>query len=323
MSKSDAKLRLQREEPYTKRRRIGPTKCNVCSSDSTVTHSHDSRFWFGDGDIVFRVQDSLFKVHRSKLRCSTVLWDMFELPQPAQVDNVDGCPLVVMAGDTAKDWSTVFRWMYDPAGFATQAGVFDVLAGALRVATKYDMPALREAAIQGLQFRWPLSPASMTLNAFSNAAEAISLARECDVPSIRPAAFYALSVQRWSYDAEGGSSLLHLSPEDARRLICGQQLLNNFHLQIVINPLVSETESTRTCDHCASYMADYWRRKFTPDDSSPHSCWMVKVLVDMILNNFDLSDIGIQICTPCQSYHRSLVYERLTVLVKEIPMIFR
>lgn len=51
-----------------------------------------------------------------------------------------------------------------------------------------------------------------------------------------PAAFYSLSVQKWSMGAEGGCSHLILSPEDLRRLIIGREALQDVLVQLVANP---------------------------------------------------------------------------------------
>ncbi|CCM06578.1 uncharacterized protein FIBRA_08856 [Fibroporia radiculosa] len=47
----------------------------------------DKEFWFEDGNIVLGVETTAFRVHRSLLsRSSDVFRDMFDIPQPENVD---------------------------------------------------------------------------------------------------------------------------------------------------------------------------------------------------------------------------------------------
>ncbi|KAH7925006.1 hypothetical protein BV22DRAFT_1105166 [Leucogyrophana mollusca] len=175
-------------------------------SSSGSNHAGNSSFrgrcWFNDGDIVLDVEGHLFKVHRSVLMCSIIFADMLELPQSDSMENVDGCPSVTLQGDSASDWRIALSWMYDRVGFASHAVTFDMLAGAMRISTKYEVHDLREWAVRELLSRWPLDLTRMNNNALPHAAEAIRLARECDIPEILPAAFYALSAaglcESWS-----------------------------------------------------------------------------------------------------------------------------
>ena len=62
-------------------------------------------------------------------------------------------------------------------------------------------------------------------SSYRRVTEAICLVRELDVPEILPAAFYALGIQRWGNESDGGRSHLILSPDDLRRLIVGLEML--------------------------------------------------------------------------------------------------
>ncbi|KAG1750421.1 uncharacterized protein EDB91DRAFT_1078460 [Suillus paluster] len=173
--------------------------------------SEQSQFWFADGDIVIGVERQSWKIHRSKLMCSVVFADMLELPQPVDIERMHGCPLVSLSQDSAKDWLVVLTWMYQRDKFNNQTVVFDTIAGALRISNKYDIPDLRQWSTHQLFLRWPQDITQMTYTAFPHAAdmskyplEAICLARECEVPEILPAAFYALSILRWTHRADGG-----------------------------------------------------------------------------------------------------------------------
>lgn len=67
--------------------------------------------------------------------------------------------------------------------------------------------------------------------------EAISLARECKVPEVLPAAFYALSIQKWRSKADGERAHNVLSRKDLRRLVMGREALQDLLVEIVAAPL--------------------------------------------------------------------------------------
>ncbi|KAL5520390.1 hypothetical protein ACEPAG_9614 [Sanghuangporus baumii] len=110
---------------------------------------------------------------------------------------VGGCPAIRVEGDSPKDWLVALEAIYEPLSFQVRPIVFDVLARALRMSTRYGMCTLREWALTQLRTTWPVHVERMSPVALPHAADAIALARSCDVPDILPAAFYALAIQRW------------------------------------------------------------------------------------------------------------------------------
>lgn len=74
-------------------------------------------YWFEDGNIILHVDNKLFKVHRGILsRHSAVFSDMFALPQPETQDEenvIEGCSVVNLPGDRAKDWERLLAVLYD------------------------------------------------------------------------------------------------------------------------------------------------------------------------------------------------------------------
>ncbi|EJD04978.1 uncharacterized protein FOMMEDRAFT_139606 [Fomitiporia mediterranea MF3/22] len=108
-----------------------------------------------------------------------------------------GCPAIRLEGDTPRDWNVALEAIYEPMSFQVRPMVFDTLSSALRISTRYGLRQLREWTIAQLRTTWPSNIERMAPVALPHAADAIALARACDVPEILPAAFYALSVQRW------------------------------------------------------------------------------------------------------------------------------
>lgn len=258
--------------PPVKRQRTSHCR----TSESSI---EQSQFWFTDGDIVIGVEGQLWKIHRSKLMCSVIFADMLELPQPTDIERMHGCPLVNLLQDSANDWIVVLTWMYQYEKFTNQTIVFDTIAGALRLSNKYDIAELRQWSIRQLFLRWPQDLTKMTYTAFPHAAEAIRLARECNVPDILPASFYALSILRWSHLADGGQSHLHLSPSDLRCLIVGRE-----HLQDHLNAILTGADersgghTTTICACCENASRTWLTSSLKPDASSPYGVWLLRNL---------------------------------------------
>ena len=87
----------------------------VCVDTDALNRHPD--LWFDDGNVVLRVEDTIYKFLRSILsRESPLFADMFSLPQAADIDSSDtyhGCPLVRFS-ETAKDMSCFLAALSDP-----------------------------------------------------------------------------------------------------------------------------------------------------------------------------------------------------------------
>lgn len=150
-------------------------------------------------------------------------------------------------------------------------------------------------------------------------AEAISLARECDVPDILPAAFYALSVQKWSCSAEGGRSHTVLHPSDLRRLIAGREGLQDMLIDCIANPLHS---NALVCGTCRPFIERFWRTKLAPDPMSPWGCWLLHELRQMTPER-DITQYYTSWCDSCAYQHHTIVCNRLFALKEAIPRLFK
>ncbi|OBZ74740.1 hypothetical protein A0H81_05209 [Grifola frondosa] len=251
---------------------------------------------------------------------------MLQMPQPSNVDKVDECPSVELM-DSAQDWMYVLRWLYNADEFHNMPhpAPFNIVAGALRISHKYEFGVLRRWAIEDLCSRWPLDLATMNNNSFPFAAEAIVLARECDVPQILPSAFYALSIQKWACDGDGGRSHLVLTPQDMRRLVVGKERLHDAHLSIVLDPLAIEDDDSipnSECARCRAALKVYWRDKMATAAFEPShmGCWLLRELHRIATTNDDL--VVRSICAMCFRRHQDLAWTRFSALRREIPQYF-
>jgi BTB/POZ domain len=176
---------------------------------------------------------TLFRVHQSVLaKSSPIFATMFTLPASAGNEMYDGVPLVQMQ-DGAEELESLLQVLYhewcancvlclvalkltefystlpikrlDPS---TPSSVKQVLT----LANKYGMEALRERIVMHIEGDWPQALwrwdsleheiREMAINCEEDAnlddylpepASAIRLARDCNIPSILPSAFYHLS----------------------------------------------------------------------------------------------------------------------------------
>ncbi len=64
--------------------------------DTSTNFLRSPDFWFTDGTVVLQVEKTLYRVYRGLLGSrSTVFFDTFSLPQPAEGGTeIEGCPLV-------------------------------------------------------------------------------------------------------------------------------------------------------------------------------------------------------------------------------------
>lgn len=119
------------------------------------------------------------------------------------------------------------------------------------------MQLLREWAVTQMRIMWPSHLDQMTPAALPRAAgslvtpkfsfksrlmytlsDAIALARQYNIPDILPAAFYALSIQRWRSGSVAQRAQAALTDEDLEALFAGREALQDTLLDIIAYPLI-------------------------------------------------------------------------------------
>ena len=238
--------------------------------------------------------------------------------------------------------STVRRMTFSTFSKMVHPIPFTLIPSALRIGTKYEIGALRKWAVNHLRARWPSDLECMDMSSLPCAAgephatspynhshmsrlhhaEAVALARECDVPEILPAAFYALSLQRWGYNAEGGRSHLILSPADMRRLVIGREHLHHFTARILQDPFMTRPDgpSFDSCVQCREPLQRYWRAKVVSDPHSPFECWLLRELYVMATCADELFEATL--CVTCLAWHKDMAWARFDGLKSSIPDFF-
>ena len=191
----------------------------MCSSDLTV--------WFSDGTIVLVVEDEAFCVYGGMLaQSSAVFRDMLLVPQLDAAETFEGRPLVRLH-DSKLDLTYFLKALHNPRHvpaiipnpanyrltstrkthsfyYATKSHKFEVIAGVLRVSTKYAVQSLRKRSIQLLSLVYPNTfkemqrlwkpgeskPRPRDSKFDGLEVRALQLARECRVPILLPFLLY-------------------------------------------------------------------------------------------------------------------------------------
>ncbi|KAJ7174938.1 hypothetical protein C8R46DRAFT_95448 [Mycena filopes] len=168
--------------------------------------------WFEDGGIVVKAQNSLFRVSRGILMLqSPIFADMFSIPQPADAEVIDGCPVAELP-DAAEDVNVFLKTIFDSSFFEAYPAqtTHTIIAGVLRLSTKYEVEHLRRRALVHFSSMYPTTLAGWDLirsdtssawqkpswsrpdSAADNIA-LITLARQVGALWILPAALYDLT----------------------------------------------------------------------------------------------------------------------------------
>lgn len=150
----------------------------VINPSSTVpsddaTYIRHTSLWFVDGSVILQAEKTLFRVHMSQLsRHSIFFRDLFSLPQPPHVtadpprqpishfptsdqQYMEGCPVLELQ-DSAEDFAHLLTALYDGPTFGNNDREdYRVVAGLLRLATKYLIDNLRMRALNHLSVAWP------------------------------------------------------------------------------------------------------------------------------------------------------------------------
>ncbi|KAF7326096.1 BTB domain-containing protein [Mycena kentingensis (nom. inval.)] len=135
--------------PPPKRKR---TDSLAAEDAPTITRSD---IWKLYGDVVLQAESTQFRVNRDVLAThSPVFEHMFSAPQPAGSPTVDGCPLVLLPEDTAKEWTWVLGVMYTPFRHQTTIPL-DLIRALLKLGSKYEMSDLRAHAVEAIHYEFP------------------------------------------------------------------------------------------------------------------------------------------------------------------------
>ncbi|KAF7314951.1 BTB domain-containing protein [Mycena indigotica] len=128
---------------------------------STVTNAiaRSEDLWFSDGSIVIQAGNAQFKVFHGILSLrSPIFRDMLSIPQPADAETIDECPVLRLPDDEA-DTRNFLMALYHPSHFPAFPNTIDLetLLACLRLAHKYEVEDLLRRALVHLSSGFAMS----------------------------------------------------------------------------------------------------------------------------------------------------------------------
>ncbi|KAG8920272.1 hypothetical protein FRC01_000847 [Tulasnella sp. 417] len=247
---------------------------NSITVDGTSYRKHQ-KHWYNDGNIIFTVENSAFRVFKSFLiRRSEVMAIVLTVPQPNEPpeDNqgppnqqsmFDGVPVVSLA-DPARDFALLLDMILPqtcaspPISSETPWGQ---LLGLVQIAQKYgvdDVMAQTVAILDGI-----LPTADNDLAVYTGPTDPICIiewALRCNLPQYLPLAFYYLTTIQWSLHNIDLRTIQRLRPTDQVRIQHGRARLQSEVIKLAV------TRWENNCVGC------YRPEKGCP--SRDRSCWM-------------------------------------------------
>ncbi|EMD34229.1 hypothetical protein CERSUDRAFT_125434 [Gelatoporia subvermispora B] len=163
-----------------------------------------TELWYSDGNVILVAGSTGFRVYRGLLaRQSQAFNDMFLVPQPADSEQIEGCPVVRLSDDTS-DLIHAFRALFGGVNYFSrdERTPIEIIAALARVTHKYGMQSLREQVLNQLKMTFPIQlPDAFTtfkdhlerspiLMNEADVIVVINLARLIEAPSLLPLAFY-------------------------------------------------------------------------------------------------------------------------------------
>ncbi|KAJ7488443.1 hypothetical protein FB451DRAFT_1126756 [Mycena latifolia] len=158
--------------------------------------------WFPDHGLILQAGNRLFRVPGGILAArSSVFKDMLSISQPQSQPQIDECPLVILH-DSAIDAEYFLKAIFDSSFFERPPArsTFAIVAGVLRLSTKYDVEFLRQRALLHLSTAIPGSLAAydihsspITMESPGNEFSCLLLVHSLALTWAMPAAMYAVS----------------------------------------------------------------------------------------------------------------------------------
>ncbi|KAJ7719904.1 hypothetical protein B0H16DRAFT_1739089 [Mycena metata] len=189
------------DAPRTKRRRTDTAaECETEPAEILLTRS--TEYWFDGGDIILRVESTQFRLFKSILSMHSSVFRDMSLPVDEMM--VENCPVIVLSGDTVREW-VLFLGIMFPKSHTTELPNVELLVAMLRLSKKYDFALFREGCVRRLKQEFPstlqeydvVSRGWMFINVDAGRNEdglfsLISVAREIGLSSVLPSLYYSI-----------------------------------------------------------------------------------------------------------------------------------
>ncbi|KAJ7238414.1 hypothetical protein C8J57DRAFT_1193709 [Mycena rebaudengoi] len=192
------------------------------------------KLWFRDGTLVLATDTLLFRVYSGLLaQESPIFDDMLRLPQPADEETIEGCP-VVRLSDNGRDVEYFLKALFDYKFFLAfpSQTTFDIITGIIRLSKKYEVDSLHKRALVHFASGFPLTkaeyPPSPSWAIAGQSIRAVLFAREMALDWVLPVAFYRVcdhvSINQILNGVHFDNERLELGPAD--KLLCLEQYVH-------------------------------------------------------------------------------------------------
>ncbi|KAJ7060916.1 hypothetical protein C8F01DRAFT_1025439 [Mycena amicta] len=318
-------------EPASKRKRVESN-----GTESATEKLARSDIWMPYGDIVLQAESTQFRVNRDVLaKQSTVFADMFLVPQPPNEPTIEGCPVVLLAGDSAKDWTLLLESMYEPYKHGEQIPL-DVLSAMLKLGQKYQMSDIRKHAVALIHYEFPKTLSEYDRTRMDGDWEptrikeqtglelellnlAVAYGIETSVPTLGLVCLKRHSMKSLIYSKlrrpDGSYILLESRARDllsvaAEKTLEYQQRL--LHWLEFDDETVVPAEDCEHHDHCGTERASMHRSIFRG--------WCISAQSNLLLSPWPFSETDL--CNFCEAAAKERWQEDLTLAWEALPSLF-
>jgi hypothetical protein len=295
--------------------------------------------WFEDGTLVLQAESSLFRIYKSILSIkSSVLRAIFSQPHN---DTLDDCPLVIL-DDSAQDLTYFLKAIYNPeyvlsslithpshsplCSFFEKATEteYPILAGVLRLSTKYNVKTFRQLSLTHLTSLYPTTleaweqrDSTRTIVGEDPSPFAVlQLARDTNVQGILPAVMYSLITYPVEDIFDGttwNETYYNASDADRRTCLLARQTLITAKRRSVAAFLRGSTDVSACITHdvCNSGRLT---AIFTNEDGV-EGC-------DPLWDHFDWGEYASNVCPACLSASKTSYKSARMTMWADLPAIF-
>ncbi|KAM5531973.1 hypothetical protein V8D89_014373 [Ganoderma adspersum] len=209
--------------PLGKRTRVSHPARDVPGEATLQKPPHDPRFWYLDGNVVIKVEDTYFKLFRSRLVQQCRYFQRLfsppsqSQPQPssstdgasctgvgggAPFKELDGCAVYEVSGIAVSDFTTFLNFLEYPLEHSVSTAPGEKLYPLLRASNVLGCALVHDLAKKAVAKQWPsLQPPKRNADSrwsaasrprASDAIQAIVHARKYRIPLVLKCAFYEL-----------------------------------------------------------------------------------------------------------------------------------
>ncbi|KAH7921968.1 hypothetical protein BV22DRAFT_691791 [Leucogyrophana mollusca] len=226
-------------------------------------------YWYRDGDTVVRVEDTLYKLHSSRLIEHSTFFkeliggggrkEMYVDPDDSDADDPNWMPPVHIEDATASDFEALLAVDRRPTDFILTPPTFHTAAAILRAASALGFDSYYDIAEQRLNKLWSSRLEDVLQEPLSDAATTVSLARYYELPDVLKRALYELvRMDEGKLYAHGDGGLDELESADQRCVIKAREALSVAWMKNVTQ--LPSSRCPLEVSSCTFHRSPSWKR---------------------------------------------------------------